>query len=112
MLPFLFLVTAIMISFTPATAVIGVATAFIAYLIMKRKTKKRAPDLHAELASVVGILVGAGIGLLSYGPTQYVKQWHSLWWIPGLWFLGSLIGLIIALKGGNQGETEKMGIPH
>ncbi len=98
LLPFLLFVVAIMISFTPATAVIGVATAFIIYLAMKKK----GPNPYAEVASIVGILVGAGAGLLIYGRTQYVHQWHSLWWIPGLWFVGSLIGLIMASNGGKS----------
>jgi len=98
LIPFLLFITAIMISLTPATAVIGVAIAFMVYLIMKKKV----PNLYTEVASIVGILAGAGAGLLIYGKTQYIHQWHSLWWIPSLWFVGSLIGLIITLTGGKS----------
>ena len=86
-------IVSIMISFTPATAVIGGITAFIVYRIMKKK----APNLYTEVASIIGLLVGAGTGVLIYGKDQYVHQWHSLWWIPSLWLIGSLIGLIVSL---------------
>jgi len=107
LLLFLLFVTAMMISFTPATAVIGVVTAFIVYLMMK----KNASTPYTEVASIVGLLVGAGAGLFIYGRAQYVHQWQSLWWIPVLWFTGSLIRVAIVLWQKEESEDGENSYP-
>ncbi|WP_297068579.1 hypothetical protein [Thermococcus sp.] len=89
----LMLLPGIMISFTPATAITGMILAFVQYSALKEKERR-----HIELASLVGSLIGAGFGTGVYGFDRYINQWHSLWWIPTLWFVGSLGGLILSIR--------------
>ena len=89
----LMLLPGIMISFTPATAIMGMILAFIVYSPLRKERRYRI-----ELASLVGSLIGAGFGTGVYGFDRYINQWHSLWWIPTLWFVGSLGGLILSIR--------------
>ena len=90
----LMLLPGIMISFTPATAITGMILASIIYASLR----KERDGCRIELASLVGSLIGAGFGTGVYGFDRYINQWHSLWWIPTLWFVGSLGGLILSIR--------------
>jgi len=90
----LMLLPGIMISFTPATAIMGMILAFIVYSPLR----KERDGCHIELASLVGSLLGVWLGIGVYGFKGYMEQWHSLWWIPTSWFVGSLGGLILSIR--------------
>ncbi|MCD6523417.1 MAG: hypothetical protein J7K48_00215 [Thermococcus sp.] len=82
-----------MISFTPATAIIGSIASFVLY----KAIKGRIPSIHTEAPFIAGLLTGIGAGVIVYSIDNYMHQWHSLWWIPVLWFAGSVIGVMVSL---------------
>ncbi len=84
------LLIGIMISFTPATAIPG---AILAWLSSSHGKERRC---RIELASLAGLILGAGLGIVNYGIRGYVEQWHPLRWISALWFSGSLGGVILS----------------
>ncbi|WP_297470411.1 hypothetical protein [Thermococcus sp.] len=70
------LLIGIMISFTPAILIPGTILVWLSSSLGKERR------CSIEIASLIGSLLGAGLGIVNYGLRGYAEQWHSLWWIP------------------------------
>jgi len=93
-----------LISFTPPTAIVGVVIVFILSFAYSKSTKKYF-KMKDVTYSIIGLALGTAAGLTIYGKSSYIHQWHSLWWIPTLWLVGSLGGLIIFTRR-SKGDLE------
>lgn len=85
-----------LISFSPSTAIVGVIVAFVLSFAYSKSIKNHFRTKDA-INSIIGLAFGTVAGLIIYGTDSYIRQWHSFWWIPMLWFVGSLAGMLISI---------------
>ena len=89
----IFFLTGFLISFDPATAIIGVITAFI--LTFEHQKAKNKNKIKDAIFSLIGLTLGITSGVEIYGTEKYISNWHSLWWIPVLWAIATLVEILI-----------------
>jgi energy-coupling factor transporter transmembrane protein EcfT len=89
--PLFSFLTGFLISFDPATAIIGVLAVFILTLLYNKNGNKS----RNAIFSFIGLTIGVTGGLAVYGKEKYISNWHSLWWIPLLWAIATLVEILI-----------------